>query len=108
MKNLLRILGLVLVVACFLVSCKIEKGGIIEVTNGLSARTYVVIVKGIDYAEAVKELSGGGGTAIEPGAMKAFSKDDDGIYTVCALPPIGFTKTVTLTLGKTETVTIRN
>jgi len=108
MKNLLKFLGVVLVAACFLVSCKIEKGGTIEVTNGLTITTYVVIVKGVDYAEAVKELANGGGTAIDAGAKKSFNKDDDGLYTVVAVPPVlTFSKQVYLSLGKTETVTVK-
>jgi hypothetical protein len=109
MKNLLKLLGVVLVAACFLVSCNIEKGGTIEVTNGLDIQTRVIIVKGLDYAEAIKELTSDGGTAIDPGAMKAFSKDDDGIYTVVATKHLLdiFSKQVTLGLGKTETVTVR-
>jgi len=108
MKNLLKILGVVLVVACFLVSCEIEKGGTIEVTNGLNTPTYVIIVKGIDYADALKDLAKGEGTLIDTGAMKSFHKDNDGVYTVVAIPPVlTFIKTVTLTLGKTEKVTVK-
>jgi hypothetical protein len=108
MKNLLKLLGVVLVASFFLVSCNIEKGGTIEVTNGQSIITYVIIVKGIDYADAIKELTSGGGTPIEPGAMKPFNKDNDGLYTVVAIPPLPFfSKQVTLALGKTETVTVK-
>jgi hypothetical protein len=108
MKNLLKFLGVVLVAALFLISCNIEKGGTIEVTNGLDIQTRVVIVKGIDYADALKELTSGGGTAIEPGKMKSFDKDEDGIYTVVAtMSLLPFSKQVTLALGKTETVTVR-
>ena len=109
MKNLLKFLGVVLVAACFLISCKIEKGGTIEVTNGLKIPTYVIIVKGMDYLGAAEDLKNGEGTLIESGAMKAFDKDDDGIYTVVATTSsiTPFSKTVTLTLGKTEKVTVK-
>jgi hypothetical protein len=108
MKNLLKILGVVLVAAFFLVSCNIEKGGTIEVTNGYSGPIYVIIVKGIDYAGAIKDLTNNEGTLIPVGEMKPFSKDNDGIYTVVSMPPLPFfSKQVTLTLGKTERVTVK-
>jgi hypothetical protein len=108
MKNLLKFFVVVLVAALFLVSCEIEKGGTIEVTNGLNIPTYVIIVKGIDYAEAIKDLAKGEGTLIDSGAMNPFHKDNDGVYTVVATTSLlPFTKTVTLTLGKTERVTVK-
>jgi len=108
MKNLLKLLGVVLAAAMILVSCEIEKGGTIEVTNGLDITTYVVIVKGVDYADAAKELAEGGGTAIKPGEKKAFTKDEDGLYTVVAIPPIKvFSAQVTLGLGKVEKIKIK-
>jgi hypothetical protein len=109
MKNLLKLLGVVLVATFFLVSCKIEKGGTIEVTNALNIPTYVIIVKGIDYAGVLNDLSNGEGTLIESGAKASFDKDDDGYYTVVASPPAPFFyKSVFLSLGKTETVTVHN
>jgi len=108
MKNLLKLLGVVLVAALFLVSCEIQKGGTIEVTNGLKTQTYFVIVKGLDYEDAIKDITAGRGTLLEPGAKKSFTKDEDGVYSVVAIPPLPcFSGQATLALGNTEKITIK-
>jgi len=106
MKNLLKFLGLVLVAACFLISCEIEKGGTIEVTNKTGYPNYFIIVEGSDFAGAVSDLTSGKGTLINNDETKKVYFDNVGIYTVIAANPAGFHKTVTLVLGKTERVTL--
>jgi hypothetical protein len=119
MKNLFKLIGVVLVTAFLLVtvSCGedeiIKKGGSIAVTNGLGGsniKTNVMVVKGIDYQAAITELSNGGGTEILAGATETFKFDEDGAYTVVASPPIPipFTETVYLTLGAAKKVTIKS
>jgi len=117
MKNLLKLLGVVLVASFFMVSCGedeiIKKGGTIEVTNGLAnnAVAYVVIAKGADYTSALADLQNGAGTVILAGQTQSFKFDEDGIYTVCALavPAIAqpAPQPVSLSFGSTKKVTIQ-
>jgi len=106
MKNLIKLFVVVLTAVLLLVSCGgIKKGGTIEVTNGLSTPTYVNIVKGADFLGALKE---GDGTLIQRGYTEKFTFDEDGFYTVTAIPPItGFYKTVYLALDSIEKVTVK-
>jgi len=104
MKNLLRLFVVVLAAGLLLVSCNLEKGGTIEVTNGMSMPTYVDIIKGVDIINAIKE---GDGTLIQPGKTKIFTFNEDGTYTVTAIPPPGFIKPVILLAGDTQKVTVK-
>jgi len=115
MKNLFKLIGIILVAAFFMVSCGeddepiIKKGGTIEVTNGYSSVIFVVIVKGADTTSALDELGNNGGTPILPGKTESFKYDEDGLYTVCALAiaviqPLP--QPVTLLLGGTKKITI--
>jgi hypothetical protein len=126
MKNLFKLIGVVLVAALLLVtvSCGEDdplnlKGGTIEVTNGLDSpnvKTSVIIKKGeigesatdvID--EILAEIDAGGGTDIPRGDKKVFKFDEDGFYTVVASPPTlpPFFKVVYLTLGSVQRVTVK-
>jgi len=115
MKNLLKLLGVVLVASFFMVSCGedeelIKKGGTIEVTNGYNSIISVVIVKGTDYTSALAELNNNGGTPILAGEKVSFKFDEDGLYTVCALAVAVTQPTpqpVTLALGSTKKITIQ-
>jgi len=102
MKNLIKLFVVVLTAALLLVSCG-KKGGTIEVTNGMKTPTYVDIVKGVDFLN-IKE---GDGTLIQPGDTEKFTFDEDGAYTVTAIPPVGFFKTVYLALDSIERVTVK-
>jgi len=117
MKNLFKLLGVVLVATFLLVtvSCGedeeiFKKGGVIEVTNGYNSVISVVIVKGADTSSALAELGNNGGTPILAGASASFSFDEDGLYTVCALA-IATTQPlpqpVSLALGSTKKITIQ-
>jgi len=89
-----------------LISCNNSvKGGTIEVTNGYTIITYVDIVKGADIGSLIKQE--GDGTPIMPGKTETFTFDEDGFYTVVAIPPVGFLKTVYLTSGGTERVVVK-
>ena len=106
MKNIIKLFVVVLAVAFVFISC--EKGGTIEVTNGYDGPNLVVIVKGADLVGALQDLGNGKGTVMDKkGATKKFTYDEDGIYTVVASFPAGFSKPVTLLLGNTEKVTIK-
>ena len=107
MKNLLKLLGVVLIAAFMMisVSCR-EKGGTIEVYNSLSTTTWVTVVKGSkDLSESLQE---GQGDEIAPGASKSWDFDEDGTYFVGAIPPIGFYKLAVLLGGNTEKITIKD
>jgi len=116
MKNFFKLLGVVLVATFLLVtiSCNqddqlIKKGGTIEVTNGLTdgtGFTYVVIVEGTDYQQALADVASFQGTPINPGETQTFAYDKDNFYTVVAAPPAGFFKTVYLALGSVQKVVI--
>ena len=112
MKNYFKLLGVVLAATFLLitVSCSEIKGGTIQVTNGLGNNlpTLVIVVKGVDYQSALKDLENGVGTWILAGATHEFKYDEDGIYTIVATPPMPFfTDTKTLALGNTEKVTVK-
>jgi len=112
MRKQYLLLVIVMALACLLTSCDLfPKGGTIEVTNEaegvLGSGNLVIIVKGLEFAQALDDLKNGDGTQIAKGATEEFHYDDIGVYTVVALFPTGFTKTVTLTLGSTEKVTIK-
>jgi hypothetical protein len=108
MKNVSKLIGLVLVALFVLASC--ETGGTIEVTNGSDLEAKVIVQKG----ESVPtDISFDKGKPIEAGKKASFSCDEDGVYIVIA----GFFEgsifqsmnydTVTLVLGNTESVTIK-
>jgi hypothetical protein len=123
MKNLLKLFVIVLIAAFFIVSCGEDdplnlKGGTVEITNGLDSpnvKTSVIVKKGEigeNATEAltaiVAEINAGGGTDIPRGEAKEFKFDEDGFYTVVAVPPlIPFVKVVYLALGSTQKVTVK-
>jgi len=93
------------IAALALASCDIvPKGGTIEVTNGLTIPTYVIVVKGSEYASALEDVKNDKGTLLEAGAKTSKKFDKNGFYTVVAVN--GFYKIVSLTAGNTEKVTI--
>jgi len=102
MKNLLKLFGVVLVAALILVSCNLEKGGTVEVTNGLSESTIVKVFKLGEDA-----LNLGNTDVLNPGETKRWTFKEDGTYIVTAAPPLGFSQTVILLAGGTEKVTIK-
>ena len=115
MKNFLKLFGIVLVTATVLLlsSCEdiVKKGGTIYVTNnykllGEGMPNSVIIVKGVNFENALNDLKDGKGTPIRYGETKEFHFDEDNSYTVTALLPLGFFKICVLTLGSTDRVTI--
>jgi len=111
MKNFIKLFVVVLVAAFMCISC-LEKGGTIEVYNSvngdpLTNSNLFVIVKGVDVAGAFSDLASGRGTTIAKGATKSISFDEDGLYTVVAFYPTGFTYPATLLGGNTVKVTIK-
>jgi len=106
MKNFIKLFVVVLALAFVFISC--EKGGTIQVTNNLSYPTYVIIVKGADFAKALADLANNKGTLIDKGKTKEFSFGEDGIYTVTATNPLpSMIKSVTLMMGSSEKVPIK-
>jgi hypothetical protein len=111
MKNFIKLIGLILLAALMLASCKkiIPSGGTIEVTNGLSYTTFVTVTKGsLDMLDTIKDAFDiNDATPIEAGKTKAFSFDDDGTYIILAFPPVtGFTDWAILFGGNTEKITV--
>jgi len=106
----LLLIGLIAAVLIFS-SCD-KKGGTIEVTNraklnGYNSPTYVIVVEGEEVTSALSKVGSGQGDYLEYGESKTYEFDEDGIYTVVAIPPAtGFIKPVLLTLGSKEKVTI--
>jgi hypothetical protein len=114
MKNFLKLISVVLVSTFLLVSCGdednpiIKNGGTIQVTNGLTTPTYVIIAEGTDYNGAVADLTSGGGSLLLAGKTQEFKYNKDGVYTVVAMPPAPpFTAPVTLLLGGAQKVTVK-
>jgi len=106
------ILLIIAIAAVTLVSCsKIPKGGKIEVTNGLSTFTVVAVIKGQlnMVTEIVEKLQNEEGDVLQTGERKTYEFDEDGIYTVVAVPPLTppFHQFVTLLADNTVTVTIQ-
>jgi len=112
MKYFIKLFVVVLVAAFLSISCS-EKGGTIEITNqyndssGILNANAFIIVKGIDIIDAAKDLASGKGTPISKGETKTVSFNEDGVYTVVALFPAGFTSPATLLGGNTVRVTIK-
>jgi len=120
MKNFLKLFGIVLAVATVLLlsSCEdiVKKGGSVHITNehdgvtlgvGLERINYFIVVKDLDVANAWKDLANGKGTVIKKGETQTITKDEDGFYTVIAMYPSLFSRTVYLGLGNSENVTIK-
>ena len=115
MKNPIKLLLLGMVVAFMLVSCNdsfLKKGGTIKLTNDVSGLSsddlnYYIVVKGVDVVQAWADLAGNKGELIKKGETKTITKDEDGFYTVIAVFPNGFLKTVYLALGSVENITIK-
>jgi len=91
MKKYAVILGLVFTAFLF-ASCKLEKGGTIEVINDHTDNASIYIMKGNGGTEPVVVPA----TAGANGGTATFSIDEDGDYTVNAIfysgptpPPIG-------------------
>jgi hypothetical protein len=116
MKNLLKLLGVVLIAACFLVSCDqetkdiLKKGGTLEITNGTGHINYYIIIEGEDLTKITQTLAdlaeGDKGELINIDETKKITYDKVGVYTVVAANPVGFYETVILALGETKKVTI--
>jgi hypothetical protein len=112
MKNVMKWFKPVLMVSVLLIailltldSCA-EKGGTIEVTNkckvsGVETPSAVSVFKGLDITGAAKDVR-----TLSYGETTKFTFDEDGTYTVSAIPPGGLVKTVTLIAGNTEKVTV--
>jgi len=114
-KQCLVLLLIGLAAALTLGSCDeelIKKGGTIEVTNGYKVNgvgfpTYVIVVEGAEFDGALEDLKSGGGELLGVNEKKVYTFNEDGVYTVVAVPPLtGFYKPVWLTLGSKEKVTI--
>jgi hypothetical protein len=97
MKKLVIVVGLI--AAVMMLSSCWEKGGTIEVTNDMSTPTTISVTKGLLPSAPL--------TPLAAGDTEIYSFDEDGTYVVSASLPLLFSKTVTLTGGKTEKVSIK-
>jgi hypothetical protein len=112
MKNVMKWFKPVLMVSVLLIailltldSCA-EKGGTIEVTNnykisGEGVPIAVSIFKGVDILGAAKDVR-----TLSYRETAKFTFEEDGTYTVTAVPPGGLIKTDTLIAGNTIKVTV--
>jgi hypothetical protein len=98
------IIGLVFAVFAF-ASCKLEKGGSVEVINNGVSNAIITVLKG--YAVVGAEQDAGFGETV------TYSIDEDGNYIVNAvyvelLPDTPVRKYITVSGGNTVTVTVSN
>jgi hypothetical protein len=118
MKNLFKLIGVVLAAALLLVtvSCSeedfIKKGGTIQVTNAAEYPYTVAIYKGsLDMFDEIKDsLKFDPDNIINVGETKSFKKDEDGYYLVTGIS-MGldlFKKDVILLGDNTQKVTIKS
>jgi len=115
MKNLYKLIGILLVTMILLVSisCKeddsIKKGGTIMVYNSTANPSWVNVYKGsLDLWNEIKDsVKEGEGTLVAPSSTQPFTMDEDGFYLITAIPPVGFYDTVILFAGSTSKVTIK-
>jgi len=100
MKSFIKLIGVALAAAVVLMlaSCG-EKGGTIEVTNNQTVPSLVNVYTGLIPGTDVKTIGAG--------ETEKWIFEEDGTYTVTAVPPLGFTKSVTLLGGKTEKVSVK-
>jgi len=99
MKNVIKTVGaLVVLIAAATVFAACVKGGTIEVTNATGSVSVVAVGTGVPNIT--------GGKSISVGGTESWDFEEDGVYTVIAVPPVGFSRTVTLLGGNTEKVKI--